>query len=290
MPLEDASYIIAMVILNRQINKDKMERKKTFLIILCIIPFIAFSCSRNEPLPEEIARVNDVPILLKDFQREVSLASRRDPTLKITPASLEELLDTMIDKRLLIQEAVNRGISEDERFIETIKAYWEQTLIRELIAAKMKEWENEVFITEEEARSHYRRMGSKLTVRVADAESREEAEAKKAEMLAGNVAHGEELLGPLFADDIAMTNPLYEAFDMEKGEAKVVKGRRTYTAMVIVGKELMEVPEYEEIDERIKVYLLEQKKQKVFESWVEEIKESSRIEVKTGLLERVASE
>lgn len=268
-----------------------MPAKKSLLAAVLVAASLTLaSCADKEPRGREIARVGDSPITVKDFQKEVTVAARRDPTLKLTPESLSELLDSMIDRKLLIQQAVERGITEDERFIETIKAYWEQTLIRELIDARMRDWSEKIFVTEEEARSHYRRMSSKVTVRVAHASTRQEARAMADVMLSGGLADGEDQVGPLFADDIPLTSPLYESFDVEPGTTAVVEDRDGYVALMVTVREPVEVPPYGDIEERLKGYLLEQKKQRAFEDWLADVREASDITVDRAALEEVARE
>ncbi|MBI3582871.1 MAG: SurA N-terminal domain-containing protein [Nitrospinae bacterium] len=127
------------------------------VFILFFILFIT-SCGKDKQKLEAIATVNDAPILLKEFQKEISIQSRRNPSFKITSQTLENHLDTTIEKKLMIQEAMKMGLSEREQFVETIKTFWEQTLIRELIDVKSKEWADRIFVTEDEIQKQYQRM------------------------------------------------------------------------------------------------------------------------------------
>lgn len=127
-------------------------------ILLFILILFITACGGDKQKVEAIATVNDTPILLKDFQKEISIQSKRNPSFKITPQTLENHLDTTIDKKLMIQEAMKMGLSEREQFVETIKTFWEQTLIRELIDVKSKEWADKIFVTEEEIEKQYQRM------------------------------------------------------------------------------------------------------------------------------------
>lgn len=129
----------------------------SMVFILFFILFIT-ACGGDKQKLEAIATVNNAPILLKDFQKEISIQSKRNPSFKITPQTLENHLDTTIDKKLMIQEAMKMGLSEREQFVETIKTFWEQTLIRELIDVKSKEWADRIFVTEDEIEKQYQRM------------------------------------------------------------------------------------------------------------------------------------
>ena len=128
-----------------------MKRHLTLTIsLLALLTFLSSACSRDTERQKKIALVNGAPIFLKDYKEEIALISRSNPTFKVNPRSLERQLNTMIDKKLMIQEAVKRGLSDDEQFMKAIKRFWEQTLIRELINIKSGEWSDILFATDEE--------------------------------------------------------------------------------------------------------------------------------------------
>lgn len=260
---------------------------------LCCLMLIT-ACSRKANQHEEIATVNDAPILLKDFQKEVALASQRDPTLKINRKSIENLLESMIKKRLMIQEAVKKGLSEDEHFRETIKTFWEQTLIRQLINAKTKEWPEILFVNEAEIKQHYERMRHKLTMRMVNVETAEGAEDIKREMLNGKKMAGEEIIGPFLIENIqldsSLAGSLYHTFDLSIGEAKIFKMAEGYVIVQVIKKEAISVPPLAEIGNQIKAYLLEQKKQTAMTEWLNTVESSAQVNINTNLLNKVANE
>ncbi len=99
--------------------------------------------------------MNKELILLKDFQREIAIKSKQNPSYKVTPHSVQEQMDTVIDRKLMIQEAMKMGLAGNEDFIRTIQSFWEQTLIRELIEKKSSDWEDQLFVTDHEVREFY---------------------------------------------------------------------------------------------------------------------------------------
>jgi len=256
------------------------------------IMLAATGCTdRGKPAAEpQIASINDTPILLKDFEREVTTATRRDPTIRITEDSLATLLDSMVERKLLIQEAVSMGLSENERFLSTIKAYWEQTLIRELIDSKTVEWADKTFVTDDEVRRHYRLMSTRVTVRSVNTSTAAEAESARLTMVEGATMRAEQTIGPFSAADISPANPLYAALDMEEGEARVLKGENGFTTILVAKKESVGTAPFEEVEARIKARLLEQKKQKALDDWLADLKGSSEIKVNTELLRGMTNE
>lgn len=245
------------------------------------------SCGRDALKEKEIATVNDAPVLLKDFKREVSLAKMRDPSLKINPQTLEDQLETLLEKKLMVQYAIKKGLSEDEHFLDTIKTFWEQTLVRQLIDAKTREWSERLAVTDEEARKHFERMGQRVTFRIISTKTEEEAKGAMERVLRGEIPEGAKEAGPFLIENIQFNNPLHDAFDLNAGEAKALKSDSGYSVIQVVKKEAYKTAPLEEVYGEIKQALLEQKKQKALEEWVHELKRSARIEIKQDELKKV---
>lgn len=271
----------------KQVNMNK----KTGPILLILVSSFLFSCNGPSVDEEEkVATVNSSPILLKDFRKEVTLASRRDPGLKLTPEMMEEVLDSMIDKRLLIDAAVKKGISEDERFLESIKAFWEQTLIRELIQSKNREWADKLFVTDEEVRGHYERMRYKLTIMSVKTSDDPAAEAALKKIKTGGMPEAAEAIGPLFVENISVSDPLYSVFTLVAGDAGVLKTTGGYMAFKVIKKEAVPVPPIETVYSKIEAMLLEEKKERALEDWIEELEEAARITIDAEALGKASDE
>jgi hypothetical protein len=128
------------------------------LLAVMVVPFI-HGCNKGKGGEGDVvATINKEPLRLEDFQREMALRSKQDPSYKITPQAIEKQMDTIIDRRLMIQEAMKMGLTSNKEFVRTIQTFWEQTLIRELIEAKNKEWGKRLFVTEQEVRDYYENM------------------------------------------------------------------------------------------------------------------------------------
>lgn len=247
-----------------------------------------FACGQKADTGPALARVNDAPILLKDFQKEVSVASKRDPLMKLTPETLKEMLETSIDRKLMIQQAVKMGLSEDEKFLETIKAYWEQTLLRQLIDAKTKQWGEKLSVTDEEVKRHYEGMGYRVTALIAEVKTEAEAEGINEALQGGKDAALAKLAGPAYIEDAEFSDPLYNAFFQNEKEVRVYKHEGGYIVIRVVKKEAVKTPPMKAVSDKIRANLLEQKKKEALEDWIAEIKGSSRIEIDETLLEKAA--
>lgn len=105
-----------------------------------------------------VATINKEPLYTNDLKKDLALQVKSDPLFKITPQTMESLLDRLIDKTLLIQEAKRQRLDQTDRFVSTIKTFWEQTLIRDLMIEKDKEYEEAITITDEETKALYEQL------------------------------------------------------------------------------------------------------------------------------------
>jgi hypothetical protein len=255
-------------------------------IAIAVIALFVFSCSGKPGREGKVlARVNDAPILLSEFQKEVAIASERDPMLAVSGRELEDMLDGMIERRLMIEEAQKKGLSKDERFLETIKAYWEQTLIRGLIDAKTREWEDSLIVTDGEVRAYYESMGQRLRLMYVKAETEHEAEDALEALREGRGAKawkGETV--DVSAGNIGPESPLRHAFVMKEGEARLVNEDGTYIALKVLKKENGTLPPLNGVYGQIKQMLLEKKRQEAMRDWLKKIKAEARVAIDRDLL------
>jgi len=243
---------------------------------------LLFACTSKHKDEKAVARVNDAPILLSELQKEVAHHQQQYPAAKTTASTVDDHLNEMIDRKLMIQEAVKAGLSEDERFAETIKRFWEQTLLRELITAKNKEWEKTLMVTDDEVRQAYARMGRRCLISAARATDRAAAEALKKNMQAGKRVRNEETVGPCFYDDVKLT-PLENAFDMRTGETGIFPAGREFVVIRVERTDAISLPRLATIQENIRQNLLEQKREKALAAWVESLRRSAKITVNKEL-------
>ena len=253
------------------------------ILFVPLIAALLISCSgRKEDKGEEVASVNGAPIYMQEFMKEVRLSSRREPNEKLTEERLEEILHTMVDRKLLIDEAVKAGLSQDEHFLESIKSFWEQTLIRELIDKKNREWADKLIVTDDELRQRHSLMLSKITLRVIKTHDMKAAEAALSELQVRG-----SLMGPLFIEDIRPMDPLFAAFGKEAGERGIAGSGDDFFAYEVVKKEPSGAPALEGVYEALRTSLLEEKKERVLEDWLEARKKSAAIKVNEDAIERL---
>jgi hypothetical protein len=124
-------------------------------VFLVFLIAAAAGCSSKADRGGVIARVNGEPIYLADLQREVSIRVRQNPSIEVDSKTLMDIADTLIKRQIMIQGATEKKMAEDPYFVETIKHFWEQTLIRDFIKYKHEQARRYVFVTDKDAEEYY---------------------------------------------------------------------------------------------------------------------------------------
>ena len=73
-----------------------------------------------------------------------------------TPKSRAEFLDRLIIRKLLLLEAKRQGLDQQKNFLNSIKNFWEQTLLNTVVNEKISEIAARIQVTEEEIDQAYR--------------------------------------------------------------------------------------------------------------------------------------
>ena len=162
--------------------------------------------------------------------------------------------------------------------------FWEQTLIRELINGKNKEWEGLLTVTDGEIGQAYERMRYRALIRAARTSSREQAEIARTSMANHVPAENEDVVGPCFYDDVRQS-PLGQAFDMKTGETGIFPCEGGFVVLSLVQKQSVYLPPLKKMRENIRHSLLEQKREKALTLWMESLKKSAQIRIDKKLLE-----
>jgi len=272
--------------------KQALEMNKNLLLSLLLASstLTLVSCKPAPPKQANIAVVNGAPISVDEFAREAARASERYPEITAPAGSKEALgmlLDSMITRKLMIQEAAKRGLSEEREFLDTIKMFWEQTLIKKLIDTRSKELSRGLSISDEEAAAYHRRMSARLTLLVVTNQNEQEARRISSIMDKGARPEGARTIGPIMIEDLDPADPLCALFDAPREKTAVIKSKDGYLSVTVLKREAVQTPPFSEIEAKIRQTLLEKKKQRAFDEWLEGVKEAAAIKIDRGALERV---
>ena len=252
-------------------------------IPLVLLLIFTAGCGKRESTVDKknvIAYVNKEPIYGSDLTKEIFLRSRSDADYKYNPEIRKELLDIMIDKKIAIQDAMKSGLARTDRFVSTMKAFWEQTLIRDFLEMKKKEFAGKVVVTEEEIKQYYGGLSDKVTFKVlkskdgAYIDSAYDKLAKKEDISSMPL----ETIGPIGYDEIK-SSILMDAFNLPISEAKKYSDPPDHYLIIMYSKEKREVEPFEKVKAEIEKKLFARKEMAVLDEWFEKRRRESDIEM-----------
>jgi parvulin-like peptidyl-prolyl isomerase len=254
----------------------------SFSILFFIVGLVISGCgpcplSKKEKV---VAYVNKEPIFASELKRHLAIKSRLDPDFKITPQVERDQLDALIEQKLIIQEAIDRGVADNESFINSIKAFWEQTLIREFMDYKKREYEKYLYATTEEIEQYYSLAGQRMTFSVLS--SQDERYIKKiSNQIRSNTLKEPpawETIGPISYEAIT-SEPLKKAFTLPVGEIAVMERAPNYYLIKVENRESINLPPLREIRGDIEKRILTLKEQQLFNEWLQKKKEKTAIKI-----------
>jgi len=112
-----------------------MRNKIGFFVILLLVCLVYLGCkSVKKPQGKILAKINDYVLTVDDFEQEME----HSPYTVSSASGKKDLLELVIRREILIQEAQRQGLDRNQAFMHTIERYWKQTLIKELLKAEMQ--------------------------------------------------------------------------------------------------------------------------------------------------------
>lgn len=143
-------------------------KKFSFLTIsfYVLLILVAAGCSRKEGPERVVAKINDYTMTADDFNYESKEVLRTGRLLGEVPVTKEDVLDALITKEILLQEAQREGLDKEKDFMKTIELYWEQTLLKKLLIEKSKEIGKRAAVYENEISDCYEKMKDKIRAQV----------------------------------------------------------------------------------------------------------------------------
>ncbi len=125
-------------------------KKHNFILMVPIAIILISGCARKPDKSQVVAKVNNYEVTTDDFNDEV--------VMSIPGSSKEAILENIIDKELLLEEAQKMNFDKDKKFMKEIENYWKQALIKRIIEQKGNEFLAMSKVSDEEVNAEYRLM------------------------------------------------------------------------------------------------------------------------------------
>ncbi len=126
---------------------------RKYLIIFLMLLFTG--CAPSQEEEQFLAKVNNYIVTKNEFEEAFKDSPYvRDNTIE----SRKEFLDNLINRKLILQDAQEKGLDKNKDFLKMIERFWEQSLFRLALEKKTNEIAGTAFVSDAEIEKTYRNM------------------------------------------------------------------------------------------------------------------------------------
>lgn len=252
-----------------------------------------------------MAEVNSGTITTGDFERELKNLPEYLKAMADTPQGRKEMLDTMVIRELILQQASKDGLDKGPEIQEKLQDIKKRLIVESFLKKKV---ESESVVSEEDMKKFYEqnkdkfKSGEQLKASHILVKTEKEAKDILAQIKAGG--NFEELAKKNSADSSSAKGgdlgwfgkgsmvPAFEKAALalkENQVSEVVKSDFGYHIIKLTGKRAAGIRPFEEVKDQIKGAIMPTKQQEVFQKIKEELKKTAKINVKEDVLNSVGS-
>lgn len=121
---------------------------KKALLVLCLMALVMAGCAKQGDVALKVGPVDISPVEFEQAFQESRYVNMGDKGKSI-------FLDQYIDTKLILMEAERIGLDKDPEFLNDIQHFWEQVLLKRIIAEKNKEFLDKVNVSLAEILAYY---------------------------------------------------------------------------------------------------------------------------------------
>jgi len=240
-----------------------------------------------------VARINSYKMSAADFKDRVEflLTSKY---LSVEPnQAKEELLNELINRNVLLQEAQRQDLDKQKAFMREIERYWEQSLLKLLLRKKSQELSEKIIVDDSEAIEEYRRMKRRILAKLVifndqkAANKLSSASSNKFEevqnSLQEKIVSGETaewwILGDLPA---YLEQPL---FSLQLDQASpTIKCGDGWAVIKVLAEEQIEIEPFKNLAAVIKSNIQKRKRDQQLEQWIKDLRQDVSIRINKDVL------
>lgn len=290
----------------KEFNVHKQGFIKISVLALCVAALAGCGPKTTGEAKKEVksgpvlAEVNGTVITTGDFKKELENLPPYLKPMTETPEGKKEMLETMIIRELILQEAKKSGIDKSQAVADKLEDLKKRIIVESFLKQKVEEQAN---ISDADLQKFYDqnkdkfKSGDEVKASHILVKTEKEAQDIQAQLKKGG-KFGE--LAQKYSIDSAGTKggdlgwfgkgamlPEFEkvAFALKEGEVSgVVKTKFGYHIIKLTGKRPAGTRSFADVKDQIKAALLPGKQQEVFQKLKEDLKKSSKYTIKEDVL------
>lgn len=143
------------------------------VLYLPVILLLALSCTESNPAGSYLAKVNDVAITKEDIIEEFNMLPVQIQELFKEKGGMESLVDEIIKKELLYQEAKKKGFASNAVFRKRLEDFKRRLMIEFLLE---EEIEKKAQVSDKEIRDFYKTNKDDFLIEVPGKRKKESVE------------------------------------------------------------------------------------------------------------------
>src|SRR5512135_1611284 len=246
----------------------------------------------SAPSSQVLATVNGKDITVDDFKAEASTLSPLAVNALGEMKNKEKFLDNLVDKQLIVQEAEKMGLDKDPEVVKRLNLVKSNLMLGMLVKKEVMDKSN---VSDQDVKAYFEQHKDDLgSVRLSHilVSSQKEAEDVLAKLKAGESfaklakeysldtktkANGGDL-GYVKWAQFGSPGLKEAAFKLKPGEVSgIVQSQFGFHIMKVTEKKPAAEADFEGMKDALKDYLLEQKKEDLFQALVKGLKDKAKI-------------
>jgi peptidyl-prolyl cis-trans isomerase C len=278
---------------------------KRVLVLLFTISLVFACAKKEEKKGVYLAKIGDTVITQADFEREMKGLPEFVQKMFEGSSGKEKFLDELVKRELLYKEALKKGLDKDSEYLKKLEDFRKITLVGLLL---QKEIETKVKVSDQDVKAYYEKNKEKFApvaqIRASHILVKTEEEAKK---ILERLKKGEDftqLAKKYSIDTVSAKNggdlgffsrgqmaPEFEAAasKLKPGEiSDPIKTQFGYHIIKVTDKKMGQVVEFEKVKNLISQNLVAEKQKEAFDSYVEGLKKSYKVEINKEALSKLA--
>ena len=242
-----------------------------------------------------LAKVNNYELRVSDFKGAVDPALLRRYASYSSSQEKEQLLETLISKEVLLQEAQKLNLDKEKSFMKEIEGYWEQALLKSLINKKIKELSPNIIVTDDEIANEYNRLKYKVL-----AELYIFSDKTPAEQLSKSGVNFDQVKETLKAQMVSempadwyISTDLPQKLDsylfaMNPGElSPAIEYNDSWVVLKVLNIEERAIAPLQELKSRIREDIIRIKREDLMESWSAALRKKASIKINKDILKSI---